>query len=418
MQSRPHRRSFRATTGVATISAVVLLVALGAIVVAFRRSGGAASLLWIALGVVVLGADSIAAMVAVGGVAVLHRDQCEELGLPYVPTRPRERVAGPVTSRVRRALRRYGRPRPGDLMEVRSLPEILATLDDQGCLDGLPFMPEMAQFCGHRFPVFRRVDKLWEYAHGTGMRRLRSAVLLKTVHCDGLGHGGCQSGCHLIWKEAWLKWPGQEAAHHPTTVGGLDLRAHAQRTTPEGIRFVCQATQYREATTQLGFNSLSHYGRDLVGGNLRLGTIVVEIAVRGFNEVQKRLKRPCWPVLQPLDSDSSPHQDLHLRPGQLVRVRSKREIESTLNRQFKNRGLSLSGDLLAYSGGSYRVAASITKVIHEGTGELLSLKYPSILLEDVHALGGPLLIPQNEYFFWREIWLEPLDDGRPVANET
>ena len=38
--------------------------------------------------------------------------------------------------------------RPGDLVEVKSADEILATLDADGTLDHLPFMPEMVEFCG------------------------------------------------------------------------------------------------------------------------------------------------------------------------------------------------------------------------------------------------------------------------------
>ena len=34
-------------------------------------------------------------------------------------------------------------------------------------------------------------------------------------------------------------------------------------------------------------------------------------------------------------------------------------------------------------------------------------KTPSILLEGANANGETLLTPQNEFFFWREIWLEP-----------
>ena len=41
--------------------------------------------------------------------------------------------------------------RAGDWVEVKSAKEILATLDDKGRLDHLPFMPEMLQFCGKRF---------------------------------------------------------------------------------------------------------------------------------------------------------------------------------------------------------------------------------------------------------------------------
>ena len=116
---------------------------------------------------------------------------------------------------------------------------------------------------------------------------------------------------------------------------------------------------------------------------------------------------PIWPVLKPTSSDSSPQQNLGLQPGQLVRLKSKHAIELTLNRHSRNRGLEFGKDMLFYCGGSYRVAASINRIVHEGTGELLMFKTPSILLEGVTSVGGTTLCPQNEYYFWREIWIEP-----------
>jgi hypothetical protein len=126
-----------------------------------------------------------------------------------------------------------------------------------------------------------------------------------------------------------------------------------------------------------------------------------------FNAAQWRLGGPKWPVFTPADSDSSPHQSLGLRPGQMVRVKSKHDIEATLNRQFRNRGLEFGEELLFYCGGSYRVAASIDRIVHEATGELLLFKSPSILLEGATGIGGTIINPQNEYYFWREIWLDP-----------
>jgi hypothetical protein len=43
--------------------------------------------------------------------------------------------------------------RPGDLVEVKTPDEILATLDADGTLDRLPFMPEMVP---RRCPLLRR----------------------------------------------------------------------------------------------------------------------------------------------------------------------------------------------------------------------------------------------------------------------
>ena len=95
--------------------------------------------------------------------------------------------------------------RRGDLVEVRSPAEILATLDERGALDELPFMPEMVAFCGRRFCVDRRAEKICDTVHYTGSRRLPDTVLLADLRCDGSAHGGCQAECRFFWKEAWLR---------------------------------------------------------------------------------------------------------------------------------------------------------------------------------------------------------------------
>src|SRR5215510_3937117 len=95
--------------------------------------------------------------------------------------------------------------RVGEVVEVRSLLEILATLDGSATLDGLPFMPEMAAFCGRRFRVVKRADHVCDTIDYTGLRRMKDAVYLTGIRCDGSEHGGCQAGCLIFWKEAWLK---------------------------------------------------------------------------------------------------------------------------------------------------------------------------------------------------------------------
>src|SRR4051794_18247776 len=92
----------------------------------------------------------------------------------------------------------------GDLVEIRSKEEILATLDSEGRLDGLPFMPQMFQYCGQQFRVFRRAHKTCDTVFPVRGRRMSSAVHLD-LRCDGLAYDGCQAGCLLFWKEAWLK---------------------------------------------------------------------------------------------------------------------------------------------------------------------------------------------------------------------
>jgi len=94
---------------------------------------------------------------------------------------------------------------PGEFVEIRSLREIFATLDDQGKLNGLRFTREMEKFCGKRFKVYKRLEKIILEATGE-LRRIRTpTVLLEGVFCDGQAHGGCDRACFCFWREAWLK---------------------------------------------------------------------------------------------------------------------------------------------------------------------------------------------------------------------
>src|ERR1700681_3443252 len=93
----------------------------------------------------------------------------------------------------------------GEWIEVRGKEEILATLDEHGRLENLPFMPEMFQYCGQKFQVFKSAHKTCDYIKGWSIRRINNAVHLVGVRCDGSGHDGCQASCLIFWKEAWLK---------------------------------------------------------------------------------------------------------------------------------------------------------------------------------------------------------------------
>jgi hypothetical protein len=95
--------------------------------------------------------------------------------------------------------------RAGQLVEVRSKEEILLTLDSNGRVQEMPFMPEMFRYCGRRFRVYKRAHKTCDFVNKTGIRKLPSAVHLEGLRCDGSAHGGCQAECMFFWKDAWLK---------------------------------------------------------------------------------------------------------------------------------------------------------------------------------------------------------------------
>ena len=61
--------------------------------------------------------------------------------------------------------------RVGDLVEIRPAAEILATLDADGSVENVPFMPEMLPFVGKRFRVAQRAEKICDLVGPGGSRR-------------------------------------------------------------------------------------------------------------------------------------------------------------------------------------------------------------------------------------------------------
>ncbi len=93
--------------------------------------------------------------------------------------------------------------RPGEMVEVKSKEEIRSTLDSTGRLRGLVFLPEMRPFCGQRFRVHKRLERMYlEESHQ--IRHVTNTVLLAEVFCDGKAVG-CDRSCFLYWREAWLR---------------------------------------------------------------------------------------------------------------------------------------------------------------------------------------------------------------------
>jgi hypothetical protein len=92
---------------------------------------------------------------------------------------------------------------PGELVEVKSLPEILNTLDDKGRFRGLVFTPEMRKHCSKQYRVFKRLELMFDEYHKS-QRRVKNTVLLEGVVCEGAGLG-CDRCCFLYWREAWLR---------------------------------------------------------------------------------------------------------------------------------------------------------------------------------------------------------------------
>ena len=325
--------------------------------------------------------------------------------------------------------------RAGDVVEVRSAAEILATLDRGAALGKMPFMPEMIRYAGRRFTVSCRVDKICDTVAGTGSRRMQDTVFLEDLRCDGARHGGCQQGCRLYWNEAWLRRvddqpnsdPGPRPGHESTKAIAL-----LEQLTEAGTRAVreiegtptevwrCQVTESFVATTPLPTRKLSQYWRELMNGNFSLLRFLF-IALRGFPiEIGRRigLIKPV-PLHGPAGQSAKP-EPLNLRPGEFVQVKSRQEIAATLNERGFNRGLSFDREMLRYCGRTMRVRDRVERVIDDKTGRMLNLRKDCLILEGSYCSGeltmGCWFCPRQIYPFWREAWLRRVDKPAETAE--
>jgi hypothetical protein len=296
--------------------------------------------------------------------------------------------------------------RRGDFVTVRGLDEIQATLDADGCLEGLPFMAEMVPCCGRSFRVHRRAEKTC--VEGFGMRAMDNTVFLDGLRCDGVAHDGCQRGCLFFWKKAWLteEGAGKQVAsgQWPVASDPESLNPQIAPSTKDG-RFFCQSTELARATSDYPPGRLRHDLHDLKAGEMTLGRFVFLYWIAIVNRLWLLLYGRRFHDITGCQTKNSAG-DLNLQAGEWVEVRSRKEIEATLDAQSCNQGLRVEPEMVRHCGRRYRVASPLRKIIAEETGQMVTLRN-TVILEGVACEGICLLnCPRANLLYWREIWLK------------
>jgi hypothetical protein len=129
---------------------------------------------------------------------------------------------------------------------------------------------------------------------------------------------------------------------------------------------------------------------------------------------------------RPRASDRQPlrREPLGLRPGDRVRVLSRAEIDVTLGQDGTCRGLGYIPEVMdRYVGCTLMVRRRVGRFFDERNQRLLKLK-------DVVILEGSFCEPARDtespfagcdrscYLFWKEDWLESMDEAAPGAPPT
>src|SRR5438445_7696641 len=350
--------------------------------------------------------------------------------------------------------------RVGDWVKVRTKEEILKTLDANGRLDGMAFMPEMFQYCGRKFKVYKRAHKTCDYTttYPYRTRRLEDTVHLET-RCDGQAHDGCEAGCLLYWKVQWLK-PASRDGEKLVVLGTQtpsetdirstkytgcsesDVFASTQVADPNGgaPTYTCQATYIPYATKPLNWWDVRQYVEDYRSGNVSLGRVISGLVYSSYYHLSQAgiglgpAMRWLYDRFHPLwggalvprkpggipEGEPTPSVALNLQPGEMVRVKSHQEILKTVDARNRNRGMFWDAELVPYCGGTYRVLKRVTKLIDEKTRKMVVMKNPCIVLDSVVCQARysdcRMLCPKSMYPYWREIWLERAEEKH--ASDT
>ena len=334
----------------------------------------------------------------------------------------------------------------GDWVEVLRHDEILRTLDANGCLESMPFMPEMLRYTGQRFRVSKRAHRTCDTIDYVGGRHLKHAVHLEDLRCDGSAHGACEALCLLFWKEAWLKkvdGPGERGARAKP----LEVAVAADSVLVRGTRkagepvdtpnptYACQATALLDATVPLRRSDLEPYLEDLTSGNVSLWQMVKALAfvaysflvggryglgtplIALYDGFQKLIDGTPYPERRGKvpKGAKTPSRRLDLKPGELVRVRPLPEILETVDEALRNRGMGWHAEMVRMTGRTFRVAARLEKIVNEKTGKMIHLKNDVVILDGGICFAQYInncrrFCPRAVYHYFREIWLERVPD--------
>ena len=208
-------------------------------------------------------------------------------------------------------------------------------------------------------------------------------------------------------RRAWQAWPQSSR---------LELAAKlfegARTTMTNPIAVSAQATF--DPCQHTGCFQYSRLSRPFIIYLLRTG--IRRIRAEGLMPTLRmalniiRYRRLSPPVAKPMARTPIELEALNLQPGDRVRVKSADAIRATLDPQGKHRGMSfVPVEMLTHCGQEYQVHKRVGTIFLEESRQNRKLKN-TVLLSGVQCQGIGLDCDRSCYLFWREAWLEKVEN--------
>lgn len=98
--------------------------------------------------------------------------------------------------------------KPGEWVDVKPQEEILETITRNGFNRGMRYDMEMSKYCGNRYRVQMRVERLINEVTGKMMTMKNPCIQLEDVYCRAECTSqrlGCPRASNTYWREIWLR---------------------------------------------------------------------------------------------------------------------------------------------------------------------------------------------------------------------
>jgi hypothetical protein len=161
---------------------------------------------------------------------------------------------------------------------------------------------------------------------------------------------------------------------------------------------ICQLTEIKDVLAPRGWIQRLSNGR-----------------VRALRSVKKRvmrfLKRARNASVQEACRCDAPTAVAAFRPGDTVRVKSKKEIRRLLDLEGRTRGCAFTHEMYRYCGQTFRVRKNV-EVFFDEARQKMSRCHDMVVLEGAVCSGRQRLYvvkcDRNCHFFWQTEWLDRL----------
>jgi len=285
--------------------------------------------------------------------------------------------------------RKQPRFREGESVIVRSREEIMMGLDTRGRRDNCLMTAQMWECCGRQVKVLKVVRHLFDEHKGKLYRSNVPLYILDKTICHGrtdIFPKHCDRNCYLLWHEDWLDTTkGEKGVLYAENVIQTDKRLTA-----------CQLMDLHELGT------ISR-----VDDNLGFVRIVLK-KIRNIVHTTKAklIRSPAESLRHPGVGESD------VVPGDRVIVRSKKEIQSMLDKEEKLDGCRFMRGMYKHCGKTYRVLNNVDSIFDEARKKMVRERQ-LVILDGATCSGVQRLFvntcDRNCFFFWHKAWLQKVD---------